>query len=99
MHPERRIRLSKFLSLVLPHRPEQAGVTLDGDGRVAVDALLSGLRESGWEDLTRGEIEEVAREDARRFEAPLRHAARGGAGAHAPPDPGTGRHRSGAPRP
>lgn len=68
MHPERRIRLSKFLSLVLRHRPEQAGVTLDGHGRVAVDALLSGLRESGWEDLTRGEIEEVARVDARRFE-------------------------------
>ena len=68
MHPDRRLRLSKFLSLILRHRPEQVGLTLDFQGRVAVDTLVQALIAHGWADLTASEIEEVTRRDARRFE-------------------------------
>jgi putative RNA 2'-phosphotransferase len=68
MHPERRLRLSKFLSLILRHRPEQVGLTLDGQGRVAVAALVDALRANGWEDLQEAEIAAVVRQDPRRFE-------------------------------
>jgi putative RNA 2'-phosphotransferase len=68
MHPERRVRLSKFLSLILRHRPDQVGLTLDPVGRVPLDALLEALRANGWDDLERGEIENVAQLDGRRFD-------------------------------
>jgi len=68
MHPEFRVRLSKFLSLILRHRPEEVGVALDGAGRVAIAELVEALRRNGWEDITAEEIREVARQDARRFE-------------------------------
>ncbi len=68
MHPERRVRLSKFLSLILRHRPDQVGLTLDPLGRVPLDALIGALRANGWDDLDPGEVEEVARLDARRFD-------------------------------
>ncbi len=68
MHPERRVRLSKFLSLILRHRPDQVGLTLDPLGRASLPALLDALRANGWEDLEEGEIEEVARLDGRRFD-------------------------------
>jgi putative RNA 2'-phosphotransferase len=35
------VRLSKFLSLVLRHRPEAVGLELDEGGWVRVDELLS----------------------------------------------------------
>ncbi|MBI3975213.1 MAG: RNA 2'-phosphotransferase [Armatimonadetes bacterium] len=68
MLPERRVRLSKFLSLILRHRPDQVGLALDLLGRVPLDALVEALRANGWEDLSPGEIEEVARLDGRRFD-------------------------------
>ena len=70
MHPERRIRLSKFLSLILRHRPEQVGLVLDAQGRVPLTTLVEALRAHGWDDLRGGEIEEVIRLDARRYLAP-----------------------------
>jgi len=68
MHPERRIRLSKFLSLVLRHRPEEVGLVLDPQGRVPLETLVQALRAHGWEDLRPEEVVEVARLDARRFQ-------------------------------
>ncbi|HEV8339827.1 MAG TPA: RNA 2'-phosphotransferase [bacterium] len=68
MHQERRVRLSKFLSLILRHRPDQVGLPLDPLGRLSLDALTEALRANGWEDLERGEIEEMARLDGRRFD-------------------------------
>lgn len=35
------VRASKFLSLVLRHKPEAAGLTLDAEGWVEVDAILA----------------------------------------------------------
>ena len=38
---------SKFLSLVLRHKPEEIGITLDSAGWVGVDELLDALRPTG----------------------------------------------------
>lgn len=66
--------ISKFLSLVLRHRPEAAGLTLDRSGWVAVDDLLRALAGHG-KSLTRAELEEiVATSDKRRFALSADHS-------------------------
>src|SRR3972149_5973565 len=47
MHPERRIRLSKFLTLILRHRPEQVGLVLGARGRVPLTTLVEAPRGRG----------------------------------------------------
>ncbi len=60
-------RTSKFMSLVLRHRPEAAGVKLDASGYVAVDVLLAALARNGH-DLTRKALEDlVESNDKKRF--------------------------------
>ncbi|MBD3161819.1 MAG: RNA--NAD 2'-phosphotransferase [Candidatus Eisenbacteria bacterium] len=39
-------RLSRFLAMVLRHRPESAGITLDEEGWVSVERLVEALRRS-----------------------------------------------------
>ena len=61
------LKLSKFLSLVLRHKPEKIGLILDGNGWTDVDELirLAGLRGN---HLTRPLLEQVvASNDKRRF--------------------------------
>ena len=41
------VRISKFLSLVLRHEPEKAGLTLDPNGWVGVDEMLAGAARAG----------------------------------------------------
>jgi len=61
-------RISKFLSLVLRHRPEIVGITLDPAGWVQVDALLAGCRKAN-RAISFGQLEEVvATNDKKRFE-------------------------------
>jgi putative RNA 2'-phosphotransferase len=56
------VRLSKRLSLVLRHRPETAGLTLDGNGWVPVADLLAALR------ISRAELDVVVEHnDKSRF--------------------------------
>jgi len=56
------IRLSKRLSLVLRHRPETAGLTLDANGWVPVAEVLAALR------ISRAELDAVvAGNDKARF--------------------------------
>ncbi|MEM1093278.1 MAG: RNA 2'-phosphotransferase [Bacteroidota bacterium] len=67
MPHRQRKRTSKFLSLVLRHKPEAAGVTLDAHGWVAVDALLQGAQAAGV-TLDRAMLDEVVRtSDKQRF--------------------------------
>ncbi|WP_295861700.1 RNA 2'-phosphotransferase [uncultured Xanthomonas sp.] len=40
--------ISKFLSFVLRHEPQAAGITLDSEGWAEVDALIAGAARSGW---------------------------------------------------
>ncbi len=58
---------SRFLSLVLRHQPQAAGIELDSAGWVEVDTLLQGMAASGH-PLTRVELETlVQKNDKRRF--------------------------------
>ena len=62
MNPQKLKKTSKSLALVLRHRPEKVGLTLDEAGWVPVDDLLRALR------LSRADLETVVREnDKRRF--------------------------------
>ena len=54
----KRVATSRFLSLVLRHRPEAIGITLDGAGWVAVDTLLAQCRAHDRE-LTREALHEI----------------------------------------
>lgn len=55
------LRASRFLSLVLRHKPEAAGVTLDEHGWADVEALLQGV--SKRHPLTMKQLEEIVRTD------------------------------------
>lgn len=58
---------SKFLSLVLRHKPETVGIALDRAGWVAVDELLAAFARHG-QPTTRAELERLVREsDKQRF--------------------------------
>ena len=60
-------RLSKLLSLVLRHKPERMGLTLDEAGWVDVESLLQGFANSGM-PITRAELDAVVHtSDKQRF--------------------------------
>jgi putative RNA 2'-phosphotransferase len=63
-------RLSRLLSLVLRHRPETVGLSLDRHGWVSMDALLDAVRtQRAWEDATIADLEAVlALPERQRFE-------------------------------
>jgi len=64
-HPDK--KNSKLLSLVLRHRPELIGITLDGAGWASVPDLLDALRRFG-EPLSREELTRlVETSDKKRF--------------------------------
>jgi len=59
--------VSRFLSLVLRHKPETIGITLDENGWVDVDVLLSSLKSHNRE-ITFGELKEsVITNNKQRF--------------------------------
>lgn len=61
------ISISKFLSLVLRHKPQAIGLTLDGEGWVDVDDLLTACEQHG-RSITREILDEVvATNDKKRF--------------------------------
>jgi putative RNA 2'-phosphotransferase len=61
------VRMSKFMSLVLRHKPEQIGLTLDPEGWADMDELIACASEHGM-PLTREIIAEVVRtSDKQRF--------------------------------
>ena len=61
------VRLSKFLSLVLRHKPEEIGLNLDANGWADVDELIR-LANIRGRRLTRPLLETiVAENDKKRF--------------------------------
>ena len=56
---------SKFLSLVLRHRPEAAGITLDAHGWADVTALLRGMHAAGF-PADMALLEEIVRTDEKQ---------------------------------
>lgn len=62
-------RLSRFLSLVLRHKPESVGIELDPAGFVDLDALAAAIAaQPGWPGVTTEAIRRLAQQDARRYE-------------------------------
>ena len=67
MEQKRLVKVSKYLSRHLRHRPERLGLALAPGGWVEVEALLAACAAHGM-PLAREELEEVvARNDKRRF--------------------------------
>ncbi|MFN8074421.1 MAG: RNA 2'-phosphotransferase [Kineosporiaceae bacterium] len=66
--PDRSTSVSRFLALVLRHRPDVAGLTLDAAGWADVADVLAALRERG-DVLDRAGLQRVVEAgDKRRFE-------------------------------
>jgi len=61
------IRTSKFLSLILRHEPERAGLTLGEAGWVGVDELLAAVNRNGVALTLEGLKHIVASSDKKRF--------------------------------
>jgi putative RNA 2'-phosphotransferase len=63
----RTVKISKFLSLVLRHKPEEIGISLDAAGWVSVGELLNACHKRGF-SIRRDELDEVVRSnDKQRF--------------------------------
>lgn len=61
------VRISKFLSLVLRHRPERIGIELDEHGWVKIDVLLRAAAAHG-RSITKEQLEAVVTQnDKQRF--------------------------------
>lgn len=62
-------RLSRFLALVLRHKPETIGITLDSAGFVEVEMLAKAIADQpAWQWVTAEAIRTAAQQDARRYE-------------------------------
>ncbi len=59
--------VSKFLSLVLRHKPETIGVSLDRGGWIAIDALINACTNSGYELSQSTLMQVVEQNDKSRF--------------------------------
>lgn len=65
MDPRARTRLSKFLSLVLRHKPEVIGIELDDQGWTDIDELIRRAAVAGRR-FDRAELEEVVATNAKQ---------------------------------
>jgi putative RNA 2'-phosphotransferase len=63
----RLVRVSKYLSLILRHRPHDLGLTLDQGGWVPVDALLQASAAKGFAISQTELAQVVAESDKQRF--------------------------------
>lgn len=55
-------KLSKFISLILRHKPEEIGISLDSNGWAKVDELIAGINKSGRK-ITLKDLEEIVATD------------------------------------
>lgn len=65
---ERRLeRISKFISMILRHRPEVIGITLDEHGWADVDELIKGINETGEEvKFSKDTLETIVKTDKKQ---------------------------------
>ena len=56
------LRRSKFMSLILRHKPEQIGVSLDEHGYIYIDELIAGMNERGMKTNI-NDIKRIVRQD------------------------------------
>lgn len=62
MEKKKENKLSVFISLILRHKPEAVGITLDEHGWANVDELIEGINKSG-QQITTEILEEIVRND------------------------------------
>lgn len=67
MNESSRTKISKFLSLVLRHKPEEIGLTLDENGWAKVSDLLGAAAKAGRSFSQTDLIEVVENNDKKRF--------------------------------
>ena len=63
---KRMTNTSKFLSMILRHRPEVIGITLDEHGWADVQELISGVNNTDGHTLDRETLEEIVRTDEKQ---------------------------------
>ena len=56
-------KISRYLSLILRHRPEAAGISLDVHGWADVDELIAGIQKGKYPDFSREILDEIVRTD------------------------------------
>ena len=60
-------RLSKFISMILRHKPEAIGITLDEHGWADVDELIKGINETGEEiEFSKDTLETIVKTDKKQ---------------------------------
>ena len=59
MNDKEKVSLGKFISMILRHRPEVIGITLDEHGWADVGDLISGIRNAGHPDFCLSDLEEI----------------------------------------
>ena len=63
-----KVSISKYISIVLRHKPEIAGITLDANGWADVNDLIDGIRKNKRRFITVNNIKEIdATSDKQRF--------------------------------
>lgn len=60
---ENTTHLSKFISLILRHKPQVIGVSLDEHGWAEIEQLLNGINQNGKYQIDRALLERIVRED------------------------------------
>lgn len=65
---ERRLeRLSKFISMILRHKPQVIGITLDEHGWANVNELIKGINETGEEvEFSKATLEKIVKTDKKQ---------------------------------
>ena len=58
--------ISRYISLILRHKPEVIGITLDEHGWADVDALIRGIRENKEPTFSRELLDEIVRTDSKQ---------------------------------
>ena len=57
---------SRFISLILRHKPEVIGITLDEHGWADVDDMIAGINQSGKYKIDRDILDEIVRTDEKQ---------------------------------
>ncbi len=65
MTPEKEKRTSKFLNLILRHKPETVGLVLDDNGWIDVDLLLEKMNKAG-KTIDRSALEQVVKNNSKQ---------------------------------
>lgn len=63
---DEKTRLSKFLSLLLRHKPEAAGIHLDPHGWADVQELIDGVNQTGRYAIDMETLEEIVKTDGKQ---------------------------------